>query len=99
MVDPVTFGPVYPVKTQSAAGRADTAAKSGTAHVGSTSPPATAAAPSLPKLVHLAAELASQGPPVDYARIAPIRQAIAMGAYRIDHEAIASALLAGANAA
>ena len=48
---------------------------------------------SLPKLLSLASELASQGPPVDYAKIARLRQAIALGTYRVRPEAIADALL------
>ncbi len=50
--------------------------------------------PSLPKLVSLAADLAKQGPPVDYAKIAQIRQAIASGTYTVDLEATAAAILA-----
>lgn len=48
---------------------------------------------SLPKLIELARALTEQGPPVDYAKIAQIRQAIAQGEYHIDTEAIASAIL------
>ncbi len=46
----------------------------------------------LPKLVALAADLARQGPPVDYARVAQLRQAIADGSYVVDAKAIASAM-------
>ncbi len=49
--------------------------------------------PSLPKLVRLANDLAAQGPPVDFARIAEIRQAIALGTYRVDANRIAVAML------
>ena len=48
---------------------------------------------SLPQLVRLAAELSSEPPPVDYARIAQIRAAISNGSYRIDPEQIARALV------
>lgn len=48
----------------------------------------------LPQLVALATELAMQGPPVDYARVAKLRQAIADGSYAIDTRAIAAALVA-----
>jgi flagellar biosynthesis anti-sigma factor FlgM len=48
---------------------------------------------SLPKLVRLAGDLASQGPPVDYARISEIRHAIALGTYRVDPERISDAML------
>lgn len=52
-----------------------------------------AKAQSLPTLVSLAADLAQQGPPVDYAKIAQIRQAIASGTYEIDFRATAAAIL------
>jgi negative regulator of flagellin synthesis FlgM len=48
---------------------------------------------SLPKLISLASELASQGPPIDHAKIARIREAIALGTYRVQPEAIANAIL------
>jgi anti-sigma28 factor (negative regulator of flagellin synthesis) len=48
---------------------------------------------SLPKLVSLAKELAEQGPPVDFAKIAQVRQAIALGSYRIDPDRIADAIV------
>jgi flagellar biosynthesis anti-sigma factor FlgM len=48
---------------------------------------------SLPKLIRLAGDLASQGPPVDYVRISQIRQAIALGTYRVDPERIGDAML------
>jgi negative regulator of flagellin synthesis FlgM len=55
---------------------------------------AAGASASLPRLVTLAADLARQGPPVDYARIAQIRQAIAEGSYTVDPVAIASSMIA-----
>lgn len=91
MVDPVGFHAV---------GRARAATDPA---VSQPSPKATAsvaasaefkAAPSLPKLVGMAQELAKAGPPIDYAKIAQIRQAIAQGTYEIDPSAIASAMLA-----
>ena len=48
---------------------------------------------SLPKLIGLASELASQGPPIDHAKIARVREAIVLGTYRVRPEAIADALL------
>jgi flagellar biosynthesis anti-sigma factor FlgM len=48
---------------------------------------------SLPKLVSLASELASQGPPVDFAKIAQVQQAIALGTYRINPDKIADAMM------
>lgn len=51
------------------------------------------ASTTLPKLVQLARELSNQGPPVDDAKIAQVRQAIAEGNYHIDTDAIANAIL------
>ncbi len=48
----------------------------------------------LPKLVALAEDLTRQGPPIDFAKIAAIRQAIATGTYAIDFDATAAAILA-----
>jgi negative regulator of flagellin synthesis FlgM len=48
---------------------------------------------SLPQLVRLAAELSSEPPPVDYAKIAQVRAAISTGGYRIDPDQIARALI------
>ena len=48
---------------------------------------------SLPKLVSLANELAEQGPPVDFAKIAQVRQAIALGTYRVSPYAIAEGIM------
>lgn len=62
---------------------------------GHTRRPATSDSPSsVPQLVRLAEELMAQGPPVDYARIAQVRAAIASRTYEIDLDAIASAMLA-----
>lgn len=57
------------------------------------SAPKTSASTTLPKLVQLARELSDQGPPVDQAKIARVRQAIAEGNYHIDTDAIANAIL------
>jgi flagellar biosynthesis anti-sigma factor FlgM len=48
---------------------------------------------SLPKLVQMASVLAQQGTPIDYAKIAQIRHAIANGDYKIDTSRIADAML------
>ncbi|MGB5077752.1 MAG: flagellar biosynthesis anti-sigma factor FlgM [Sphingorhabdus sp.] len=48
---------------------------------------------SLSKLISLARTLADQGPPIDTAKIAQVRQAIADGSYQIDVEALANAML------
>ncbi len=47
----------------------------------------------LPKLLRMANDLAAMGPPVDAARIAEIRQAIATGNYPVNPESIADAIL------
>lgn len=48
---------------------------------------------SLPKLVSLASTLAEQGPPVDFAKIAQVRQAIAEGSYRVIPDEIAKGMM------
>jgi negative regulator of flagellin synthesis FlgM len=48
---------------------------------------------SLPKLVTLASTLAEQGPPVDFAKIAQVRQAIALGTYRVNPDQIAEEMM------
>ncbi len=53
----------------------------------------SASSASLPRLLDLVAELAHSGPPVDYARIAQVRRAIADGSYRIDANALAKAII------
>lgn len=57
------------------------------------SAPQPGASTTLPKLVQLARELSNQGPPIDQAKIARVRQAIAEGNYHIDTDAIANAIL------
>lgn len=58
-------------------------------------PNSSDAAPAVPvaKLTALAHDLALQPPPVDHARIAQLRQAIASGDYRIDAQMIAGAMI------
>lgn len=88
MVDPVSFGPLRPI------GQRGLAAPKGEVADGGIAASAVQASPvSLSKLTAAARALAQAGPPVDYARIAQIRQAIATGGYRPDAEAIANAVL------
>lgn len=47
----------------------------------------------LPRLLDLVADLAHAGPPLDYARIAQVRRAIADGSYKIDADALAKAIV------
>ena len=87
MVDPVSFSPLARVRASS-----DTAV-SHQPKVASAKTDAPSAASNLPKLVALATELARQGPPIDYVRIAQIRQDIAQGTSLIDPDAIAKAMM------
>ncbi len=87
MVDPVTIWPNRPVSRS---------VKDGGTHA--TRSATTAAreivtGASLPKLVNLATELSKAGPPVDFAKIALVRQAIAQGEYSIDVDRIAHAMV------
>jgi flagellar biosynthesis anti-sigma factor FlgM len=87
MVDPVSFGPVNPVRGRvERLGHEQISRKPQTISMQS--------APALPTLVRLAQDLAKEGPPVDTARIAEIRDAIATGQYRPDAERIAIAIQA-----
>ena len=93
MVDPISFGPLRPVehrKTAAAPAQPNAESKAGAASftAAPTSPKFT-----LSKLIALARELSDAGPPVDQVRIAQIRQAISLGNYRIDPNAIADAVL------
>jgi negative regulator of flagellin synthesis FlgM len=54
------------------------------------SPPAA----TLPQLLNLVADLAGAEPPVDNARIAEIRRAIADGSYTVDPDVLARAIVA-----
>jgi negative regulator of flagellin synthesis FlgM len=88
MIDPVPTGPVS--RTSSTAPSTDAKRRIATL---TPAPEAVGASANLPRLVTLAADLARQGPPVDYARIAQIRQAIAEGSYKIDPAKIAAAIV------
>lgn len=87
MVDPVSFSSLARVRAAS-----DTAV-SRQPVVASAKTDAPSAASNLPKLVALATELARHGPPIDYVRIAQIRQDIAQGTSLIDPDAIAKAMM------
>jgi negative regulator of flagellin synthesis FlgM len=50
-------------------------------------------ATSLPRLIQLANQLAEQDIPIDYAKIALVRQAVALGIFQTDPAAIADAML------
>jgi flagellar biosynthesis anti-sigma factor FlgM len=87
MVDPVSLGPARPVQNRSEQS-ADTAAQSARSTASS-----RVSGPTLPKLLSLVAELASQEPPIDTAKIQEIRQMIAAGTYTLDPDAIATAMI------
>lgn len=46
----------------------------------------------VPRLFSMASKIASEGPPVDYVKLAQIRTAIAQGSYPVDTTAIAQAM-------
>lgn len=48
---------------------------------------------SLSKLISIARSLADEGPPIDGAKVARVRQALADGTYLVDVEALANAML------
>ncbi len=87
MVDPVTLWPIRPV-SKSVKDDGARATRSET-----TSARPLDAGAGLPKLISLAADLTKAGPPVDYARIAQLRQAIAQGDYLIDVDSIAHSMV------
>lgn len=87
MVDPVSLWPVRQVSKSAK----DDGARATRSETASARP--VAAGTSLPKLVSLAADLAKAGPPVDYAKIAQLRQAIAQGEYSVDVDAIAGSMI------
>lgn len=85
MTQPIAFRPHRAFEQITAAG----AVTNGKAK----SEPAHPAPVPIARLTGLVRALASEGPPVDHARIAQIRQAIASGSYRPDAEAVADAML------
>lgn len=89
MIDPVPTGPVS--RTSSTAPSTDAPKR---VAMLTPKPDAVGASAGLSRLVTLAADLARQGPPVDYVKIAQIRQAIADGSYRVDPSKIAQAVIA-----
>lgn len=91
MIDPVRTGPVSPI--------AATVAKGADAPLSTPQPVRVQkpldAAPgvTLPRLLDLVADLANSGPPLDYAKIAQVRRAIADGSYKIDADALAKSIM------
>lgn len=87
MVDSVTLWPVRPVLKSVK----DDGARATRSETAPARPVGTSA--NLPKLVSLAADLARAGPPVDYVKIAQLRQAIAQGDYPVDVDSIAHSMV------
>jgi Anti-sigma-28 factor, FlgM len=87
MVDPVSFHPVGRLRAA-----IDKVPSNAAAH-GSGANAEGLLAPSVPKLLSLVDDLTEQGPPIDFARVARIRQAIAERSYEIDEQAIARAII------
>lgn len=89
MIDPVRLGPVSPLTADAA----ETSVRRLTPHDFRKGVEAPSRAP-VPQLLDLVADLTHSGPPVDYARIAQVRRAIADGSYRIDANALAKSIIA-----
>jgi negative regulator of flagellin synthesis FlgM len=87
MVDPVSNGSVSRAQNL----RADRASS----QPPGASPRAKASGTTVatPILTRMVEELVQQGPPVDFARIAQLRQAIAEGRYTVDPRTIARAMI------
>jgi anti-sigma28 factor (negative regulator of flagellin synthesis) len=87
MVDPVNFGSLNGVRRAAVeSGKNDSPRL---AVSGNSSP----AGKSLPALLAMARELATQDPPVDLVKIAEIRNAISTGSYKLDSFTTATAML------
>lgn len=86
MIDPVRRGPVAPgvAPVTSASARRPMLQSAAQADARPSA--------SLPKLLDLVADLSTAAPPVDYARIAEVRRAIADGSYTINADVIAKAI-------
>lgn len=94
MIENVRLNAVVPIAAGSA-GKADTARATAATPVQQAPAPAPAApSPSLSRLVSLANELSSAPAPVDYAKIAQVRRAIADGSYKLDPDALAKSIVA-----
>jgi negative regulator of flagellin synthesis FlgM len=90
MIDPVHMGPVKPAGAEPAGGGAEVRRLTPRDLGKPVEAPSSA---TLPRLLDLVADLAHLGPPVDYARIAQVRRAIADGSYKIDADALAKAIV------
>ncbi|MEP6786686.1 MAG: flagellar biosynthesis anti-sigma factor FlgM [Sphingomonadales bacterium] len=94
MIDNVRMTAVVPIAAGTA-GKADTARATAATPTQQTPAPApTAPSPSLSRLISLANDLSSAPAPVDYAKIAQVRRAIADGSYKVDPDALAKSIVA-----
>jgi negative regulator of flagellin synthesis FlgM len=94
MIENVRLNAVVPIAAGSA-GKADTARATAATPVQQAPAPVPAGpSPSLSRLVSLANELSSAPAPVDYAKIAQVRRAIADGSFKLDPDALAKSIVA-----
>ena len=93
MVDPISFGPLRSVEHRKTAAAPTQPHAESKAAAGSLAAEQAIPKFSLSTLTALVRDLADAGPPIDHARIAQIRQAISLGSYRVDPNAIADAVL------
>lgn len=94
MIDNVRLSAVVPVATGTA-GKAETARTAGTTQTPTPAPQVQATpSASLSRLISLANNLSSAPAPVDYAKIAQVRRAIADGSYKVDPNILAKSIVA-----
>lgn len=93
MIDPVRTGPVNRVTPSPNGSPVAKAAPLAEPMARSIATRGLVAGGHIPRLMELAADLAQLGPPIDYAKIAQVRRAIADGGYRIDADALAMAIM------
>lgn len=91
MIDPVRTGPVTSIVVNAAVSR--DVRRQAQHPVDVVRPMEVAPNVTLPRLLDLVADLAHAGPPLDYARIAQVRRAIADGSYKIDADALAQSIV------
>lgn len=93
MIDPVSTGPVSPIAGRSAASVDARPTRASAAAVDPAPAVSPQARPAVPQLLDIVADLTRAGPPVDFARVAQVRRAIADGSYSIDLDALAKAIV------
>lgn len=93
MIENVRLNAVVPIAAGTA-GKADIARATAATPTQQAPKAPAAPSPSLSRLVSLANELSSAPAPVDYAKIAQVRRAIADGSYQLDPDALAKSIVA-----